>query len=105
VNLSISFYVLGFSFFPNHNAFNETPATLTTLNRTPGISPTEWPDRPNPAIKTSSFSSIKFKQPSDGTNAVIFLPFLISCTRTHFLIAELGCFASIPNRSVTIPFA
>merc|ERR1712136_487824 len=40
-----------------------------------------------------------------GTNAVIFLPFLMSCTRTHFLIAELGCFASTPTFSSTIPLA
>ena len=43
-----------------------------------------------------TFSSMKFRQPSLGTKAAIFLPFLISCTRAHFLIAELGCLASIP---------
>ncbi len=42
------------------------------------------------------FTSMKFKQPSLGTKAVIFLPFLISWTRTHFLMAELGCLASTP---------
>jgi hypothetical protein len=31
-----------------------------------------------------------------GTNAAIFLPFLISCTRAHLRIAELGCLASMP---------
>jgi hypothetical protein len=36
------------------------------------------------------------RHPSRGTKAVIFLPFLISCTRTHFRIAELGCLASTP---------
>lgn len=39
---------------------------------------------------------MKFKQPSFGTKAVIFLPFLISWTLTHFLIAEFGCLASTP---------
>ena len=62
----------------------------------PGISPTACPFRPNPAISTSSFSSMKFKHPSLGTNAVIFLPFFISWTRIHFRMAELGCFASTP---------
>ena len=38
----------------------------------------------------------RFKQPSRGTKAVIFLPFLISCTRTHLRMAELGCLASTP---------
>merc|ERR1719270_810623 len=54
---------------------------------------------------TSSFSSTKLRQPSLGTKAVIFFPFLISCTLTHFLIAELGCLASTPTFSRTIPLA
>ena len=70
-------------------------ANCLTLNL-PGISPTAWPLRPNPATKTSSFSSMKVKQPSLGTKAVIFLPFLMSWTRTHFRMAELGCLASTP---------
>ena len=41
---------------------------------------------------------MKLRQPSLGTKAAIFLPFLISCTRAHFRIAELGCLASIPLR-------
>ncbi len=45
-----------------------------------------------------TFSSMKLRQPSLGTKAAIFLPFLISCTRAHFRMAELGCFASIPLR-------
>ena len=45
-----------------------------------------------------TLSSIKFKQPSLGTKAAIFFPFLISCTRAHFRMAELGCLASIPLR-------
>lgn len=60
-------YDLGFSFFSFHSADNPTPETLTTLNRTPGISPFALPFRPNPASSTSSFSSTKFKQPSFGT--------------------------------------
>ena len=39
---------------------------------------------------------MKLRQPSLGTKAAIFLPFLMSCTRAHFRIAELGCLASIP---------
>lgn len=34
-----------------------------------------------------------------------FFPFLINCTLTHFRIAELGCFASTPTFSRTIPLA
>ena len=41
-------------------------------------------------------TSMKFKQPSRGTKAVIFFPFLMSCTRTHLRMAEFGCFASTP---------
>ena len=43
-----------------------------------------------------TFSSMKFKHPSLGTKAAIFFPFLINCTRAHFLIAEFGCLASMP---------
>lgn len=43
-----------------------------------------------------TFSSMKLRQPSRGTKAAIFLPFLMSCTRTHLRMAELGCLASIP---------
>ena len=50
------FYDRGRSFFSRYNAHNETLATLTTLKRTPGISPTAWPLRPKPAMRTSSFS-------------------------------------------------
>ena len=46
--------------------------------------------------KQLTFSSIKLRQPSFGTNAAIFLPFLINCTRTHLRMAELGCLASMP---------
>ena len=48
-----------------------------------------------------TFSSMKFRQPSLGTKAAIFFPFLISWTRAHFRIAELGCLASIPLHMVT----
>ncbi len=60
-------YDLGFSFFSFHNAIRPTPETLTTLKRTPGISPFALPLRPKPARRTSSFSSTKFRQPSLGT--------------------------------------
>merc|ERR1719150_2594995 len=100
-----SVYDRGFSFFPFHNANKLTPETFTTLNRTPGISPTLCPLRPKPDTKTSSLSSMKVKQPSAGTNAVIFFPFLMSCTRAHLRMAEFGCFASIPSFSTTIPLA
>ena len=61
-------YDRGFSFFSFHNAVKPTPETLTTLKRTPGISPLALPFRPKPASSTSSFSSTKFKQPSRGTD-------------------------------------
>merc|ERR1719478_1678696 len=96
---------LGFSFFSLYSASRPHPATLTTLNRTPGMSPTACPRRPKPAISTSSFSSTKFKQPSLGTKAVIFLPFLMSCARQHLRMAEFGCLASMPIFSTTMPLA
>src|SRR5579859_3688589 len=37
------------------------------------------------------------------TPQTYFFPFLMSCTRTHFRTAELGCLASIPIFSRTIP--
>lgn len=52
-------------------------------------------------VSPLTFSSMKFRQPSLGTKAAIFLPFLISCTRAHFLMAELGCLASIPLQKHT----
>lgn len=42
--------------------------------------------------------------PKDDNN-VPFFPFLINCTRTHFRMAELGCLASTPTFSRTIPLA
>jgi hypothetical protein len=120
-------YDLGFSFFSFHSADRPTPDTLTTLKRTPGISPLALPLRPKPARRTSSFSSTKLRQPSLGTarvsdhfsiapfvihwvgsyvpKAVTFLPFLINCTLTHFRMAELGCLASTPTFSSTMPLA
>src|SRR5579859_1147383 len=57
---------------------------------------------------------MKLRQPSFGTKLVTlqsahssfgayFLPFLMSWTRTHFRTAELGCLASMPIFSNTIP--
>ena len=39
---------------------------------------------------------MKLRQPSRGTNAATFFPFLISCTRTAFRTAEFGCLDSMP---------
>lgn len=47
-------------------------------------------------LNRAPFTSMKLRQPSFGTKAVIFLPFLMSWTLTHFLMAELGCLASTP---------
>ena len=58
---TINIYDLGLSFLPLYRAKRETLATLTTLKRTPGISPTAWPLRPNPATRTSSFSWNKIR--------------------------------------------
>merc|ERR1719305_1721060 len=95
----------GFSFFSLKRAPRPQPATFTTLKRTPGMSPTACPRRPKPEMRTSSFSSMKLRQPSRGTKAAIFLPFLISCTRQHFRMAEFGCLASMPIFSTTMPLA
>jgi hypothetical protein len=75
-------YDLGFSFFSFHRADRPTPETLTTLNRTPGISPLALPLRPKPARRTSSFSSTKFKQPSLGTGARVSLRSCPACHRS-----------------------
>ena len=98
-------HLIGFSFFLSHRAYNETPATFTILNLTPGKSPTAWPDLPKPATSTSSFSSMKLIPPSLGTKAVILLLFFLSWTLTHFLTAEFGCLASTATFSTTIPAA
>lgn len=94
--MSTIIYDLGFSFFPLYRASRDTPDTFTTLKRQPGISPLDLPLLPKPEISTSSFSSTKLRQPSLGTKQAIFLPFLISCTRTPLRMAELGCLASRP---------
>jgi len=52
-----------------------------------------------------TFSSMKLRQPSMGTKAVTFLPFLMSWTRTHLRMAELGCFDSTPTFSSAMPLA
>ena len=46
---------------------------------------------------------MKLRQPSHGTNAPTFLPFLMSCTRTHLRMAEFGCLASMPLRRAESP--
>src|ERR1051325_408067 len=99
-------YLLGFSFLPRTSSLSDTPLTLNTCHRTPGMSPMAPPiEPPIPSNMTSSCSSTKFKAPSRGRNAVIDLPFFINCTLTHFLTAELGCLDSIPTFSKTIPLA
>merc|ERR1712093_443069 len=95
----------GLLIFSFHSADRPTPETFTTLNRTPGISPFAFPLRPKPARRSSSFSSTKLRQQSLGTNAVTFFPFLINWTLTHFRMAELGCLASTPTFSRTMPLA
>ena len=50
------FYERGFSFFSLKRAARPTPATFTTLKRTPGMSPLALPLRPKPEMSTSSFS-------------------------------------------------
>src|SRR3989338_2003438 len=77
-----------------------------TCHLTPGMSPFEPPIAPPMhSMITSSCSSIIFVAPSLGQNAVTCLPFFISCTLTHFLMPELGCFASSCTFSRTMPFA
>ena len=100
----IKIYDLGFS-LPLYKAKKETLATLIALKWTPGMSPTAWPLKQNPAARTSSFSPIKFKQPSLGTKGCDFLPFLVNWTLIHFLMAEFGCLASTPIFSSTILLA
>lgn len=85
-------YDLGFSFFSFHNADRPTPDTLTTLNRTPGMSPFALPLRPNPAKRTSSFSSTKFKQPSLGTVFGVSDFFAFICFFFFFLSFFLASF-------------
>ena len=55
-------------------------------------------------MKGHTFSSMKLRQPSRGTKAVIFLPFLINWQRMALRIAELGCLDSTPlenkNRNI-----
>ena len=40
---------------------------------------------------------------ADTAKAVIWRPFLMSWTLTHLRMAELGCFASMPTFSRTMP--
>ena len=48
-----------------------------------------------------TFGSMRFKQPSLGTKAATFFPFLTSCTLAHLHIPEHGCLASIPLHNQT----
>jgi hypothetical protein len=90
-------YDLGFSFFSFHSALRPTPDTLTTLNRTPGMSPLALPFRPNPARRTSSFSSTKLRQPSFGTvknHVNISSIILIVCSFQSSQSASISVFSS-----------
>src|SRR3989339_215316 len=99
-------HLLAFSIFPASSAFKLWSLTLMTCHRTPGISPFARPIfPPMHSMMTSSCSSMSFVAPSPGQNALTCLPFFVSWTRTHFLIAELGCFASSWIFSNTRPFA
>ena len=51
-----------------------------------------------------TFFSIKCKQPSLGTKAVIFSPFLISWALTHRLMTEFGCLAPNSTFFSAVPF-
>ena len=72
----IRMYELGLSFLLLYKVKTDTLATLITLKWTPGMSPIACSLWPKPATRTSSFSSIKFKQPSLSIKAVIFFFFL-----------------------------
>src|SRR3989338_6171614 len=75
-----------------------------TCHLTPGMSPLDFPFAPPMhSTRTSSCSSISLIAPSPGAKAVICLPFFTNCTLTHFLKAELGCFASNCTFSRTMP--
>ena len=73
-----TFYDRGRSFFSRNKAHKETLATLTTLKRTPGISPTAWPFRPKPATRTSSFSYED--KPRGEMNGTAFADDLLRCS-------------------------
>src|SRR3989338_7180393 len=99
-------YFLAFSSFPLSKASRLWSFTFITCHRTPGMSPFDLPMAPPMhSTRTSSCSSISFVAPSPGQNAVICFPFFMSWMRTHFLIAEFGCFASSCTFSRTMPFA
>lgn len=63
-------YDLGFSFFPLYKANKDTPDTLTTLKRQPGISPLDLPRLPKPEIKTSSCNENEFDEQSEKSNDI-----------------------------------
>jgi hypothetical protein len=94
----------GFCFLPYTSSFRDTPFTVMTFQRTPGMSPIAPPRvPPMPSTITSSCSSTRLSAPSPGRKAVITLPFLISCVRTHLRMALFGCLDSTPTFSSTMP--
>ena len=99
----VKFYDLGLSFLPLYRAktlgnigyFNHLKEDSRNITYSMTFS-----------TKSSNQNFVIFlnEVPSLGMNVVIFLPFLMSCTLTHFLMAEFGCLASTPTFSSTIPF-
>jgi hypothetical protein len=63
---------------------------------------TAWVSHAQPSIPDVAPSIL---DGCDVPKAVTFFPFLMSCTLTHFRIAELGCLASTPTFSRTMPLA
>ena len=96
-------HLRGFSFLPITISWRQTLFTLVTTYRTGDIS-----HRPaQAAADTFDLDLVVLIDEVDGTvanrNAVTCRPFLISWTRTHFRIAELGCLASTPTFSTLYP--
>src|SRR5271157_3788977 len=99
-------HLFGFSFLPDLTSQRFTPFTSATLYLSPGIAPS-WPlcEPPRPSIVTSSCSSMKLIEPSNGTNAPTILLFFMSWTFTHLIFPEFGCFWSSMNFCNTRAFA
>jgi hypothetical protein len=79
----------------------DAPQPESAVRGTPGVQDTgnTAGKRARGASARRTFSSMKLRQPSRGTKQVIFLPFLISWTRTALRMAELGCLDSMPLRT------
>jgi hypothetical protein len=112
----IVFKELWHTFFSFHRASRPTPDTFTTLKRTPGISPLALPRRPKPEMRTSSFSSTKFRQPSFYTGRQLIVhkqqakhdaqvrkpwPSFRSWWAVHGHISELQSWVVLPRRRLS----